>query len=304
MSREAVERGIAALLARQDGIISRGQAVRAGATKSNIETYVRNGRWLPVHRGVYRLAGVALSWRRDLLAACLACRTGVASFGAAGRVWELPGFRDAVTEVSVDGDVCRCRGFTIHRVDLPRIDVTVVDAIPVTTPARTLIDLAGVVPRDAAEEALDDALRRRLFSRSRLRWRLEALAAKGRPGGAVLRELLAAREDGTSVPQSVFETRFLRELRDARMPRPTRQYEVRERGRLVAVVDFAYPNRKIAIEADGYRWHSARMQWERDLDRRNVLTALGWQLLHVTWTELRRRPDVVMAHLRGMLGQP
>ena len=53
----------------------------------------------------------------------------------------------------------------------------------------------------------------------------------------------------------------------------------------MAIVDFAYPDIKLAIEAEGYRWHSSRARWERDLERRNELTALGWRVIHVTWAE-------------------
>lgn len=99
----------------------------------------------------------------------------------------------------------------MHQVHLPTVDVTIVDAIPVTTPARTLLDLAAVVEREALEEALDDALRRGLVSISRLRWRLEELGR--RPGAGTIRSLMAARGDKDAVPRSVLETRFLRLMR-------------------------------------------------------------------------------------------
>jgi len=66
-------------------------------------------------------------------------------------------------------------------------------------------------------------------------------------------------------------------------------------------VDFAYPDARVAIEADGFRWHSSRQQFERDRARRNALTAMGWTVLHVTWEELSKRPGEVAAIVRATL---
>jgi hypothetical protein len=118
-----------------------------------------------------------------------------------------------------------------------------VDAIPVTTPARTLLDVAGVAPLHEVEDALDDALRRKLVSVSRLRWRLRDTAHMGTPGAKAMKALIDARAGDTGVPQSVFETRLLRVLRAAGLPQPTLQHEIRDRGRLMALVDFAFPER-------------------------------------------------------------
>jgi very-short-patch-repair endonuclease len=71
---------------------------------------------------------------------------------------------------------------------------------------------------------------------------------------------------------------------------------------VVAVVDFAYPDRRIAIEVDGYRWHAGRRRWERDLARRNALTALGWRVLHVTAADIEQRPGDMLAIVRAALG--
>ncbi len=72
---------------------------------------------------------------------------------------------------------------------------------------------------------------------------------------------------------------------------------MKDQGGLVAVVDFAYPDLKLAIEADGYRWHTGRIRWEHDLARRNRLTALGWRTLHVTWSDIEQRSEELMARI-------
>jgi very-short-patch-repair endonuclease len=147
--------------------------------------------------------------------------------------------------------------------------------------------------------ALDDALRRRLVTLARLRWRLDEVGGMGTPGTTVLRDLMEARSP-TAVPQSVFETRLLRVLRDAGLPLPTLQHEIRHGGRVIARVDFAYPEAKLAIEADGYQWHSGRIAFERDLARRNALTNLSWDVMHVTWSDLEH-PERIVDAIRAAL---
>jgi very-short-patch-repair endonuclease len=183
-------------------------------------------------------------------------------------------------------------GVVVHQVGpLATVDITILDAIRVTSCTRTLIDLAAVVPAETVEEALDDALRRRLTNLPRLGRRIEAMGRKGRPGIAVLRGFIQTRAESGTIPESVIETKLLRLLRRTSSPQPECQFEVRERGRFLARVDFAYPDIRLAIEVDGYRWHSGRARWEHDLRRRNDLTARGWRVIHVTWSDLEARPD-------------
>jgi very-short-patch-repair endonuclease len=240
------------------------------------------------------LAGTQASWRQALLAACLFAGGGCrVSHRAGAALWRLAGVDEGVLEISVPrGRRVRQPNLAVHEVvRLPAVDVTSVDAIPVTTPTRTLLDLAAVVSADVVEEALDDALRRGVTTVGRLRWRAAELGR--RPGIGAVRAILEARTNKSAVPQSVLETRLLRLIKRARLPAPTCQHKIKDRGRLVAVVDFAYPEAQLAIEADGYRWHSGRARWQHDLARRNQLTARGWRVIHVTPRDLEQRPDVV-----------
>ena len=289
-TQEAIDARVARFASRRHGVLSRADAVRLGATDRMIHRLVSTHRWERLHAGVYRVGGAPRSWRQDLLAACLPASEGaVASHRAMAVIWRLPGFEAVAIEITVPrGRRARLHGVTVHQLPLPPVDVTTVDAIPATTPARTLLDLAAVVPADALEEALDDALRRGLATLPRLRWRFEELGPRRSAG--TIRRLLAARGEGDQPrPQSVLETRLLRLLKRARLPTPACQHQVRDRGRLIAVVDFAYPNSRLAIEADGYRWHSGRARWQHDLTRRNELTRLGWRVIHVSAHDLDRR---------------
>jgi very-short-patch-repair endonuclease len=111
-----------------------------------------------------------------------------------------------------------------------------------------------------------------------------------------------ARDASAAVPAGVFERRLLRILTRARLPKPVAQHRIRLRGRTVAV-DFAYPDAKLAIEADGYRWHSGKTRWEHDRARRNELTLLGRRVVHVTWTDLTDTPDAVVDSIRKALSE-
>ena len=301
-SREGFDRAIARLAATRHGVFSRSQAIKLGATRGLIARRIANARWESLYQGVYRLAGTASTYRQRLLAACLAAGSGaVASHRSAGAIKQLPRMPDGIVELSVP----RTRrvthaGIKIHHVGvLPTADTTVVDGIPVTTVTRTLIDLAAVVSVDIVEEALDDALRRGLTSVRRLRRRLDELNPRGRTGTGALRVLLDARATGAT-PESVLETRLLRHLRRARLPLPVCQFPIRHDGRIVAVVDFAYPDKRVAIEVDGYRWHSGRGRWQSDLARRNALAALGWRVIHATSTDMTRPAALLSTILEAL----
>jgi very-short-patch-repair endonuclease len=293
---------IGRLVAAQHGVFTRLQAIETGLTEGMVRGRLAAGRWDRLHPGVYRLTGSPPTWRQHVMAVCLAWGPGsVISHRTAAALWRLAGFEQGLVELIVLRSRRRALPGIVHRPNaLAPVDIATLDAIPLTSPARTLLDLAGVVPRDMVEEALDDALRRKLVSMSRLRWRLRETAGMGTPGAATIKALLDIRATDGVVPQSVFETKLLRALRAAGLPKPLIQHEVRDRGRLVGVVDFAYPDARLAIEAEGYRWHSGRGRFERDLARRNALTALDWRVIHVSWGDLAA-PEKVMRTVAAAL---
>ncbi len=300
-TRSERERELGRLAASQHGVFSRAQADARGFSKEVIARRVRRGMWEQPHPGVYRLTGAPNSWRASLMAACLAWGPGtVASHRAAAALWEFTGFPPRRIELSIPRKRERPLPHLVHRpVALPATDVTTLDSIPVTTPERTLLDLAGVASSERVEEALDDALRRRLVSVPRLTQLLRRSAVPGRPGVAAFRSLL---EQQTSVvPESVFERRLMRALKRAKCPQPVPQHEVRSNGRLIARVDLAYPSKQLAIEAEGFEWHSIRSDVERDARRQSALAAQGWRVIRLTWTELHDRPDEVVATIRAAL---
>jgi hypothetical protein len=261
-----VEDAILRLAARQHGCFTRKQAQQAGLTDRMIASRVGSGRWVRVAAGVYRVAGVPVTWKQRALGACLASGAGAAvSHRSAAVLWGISGFRPGPLEITVpSGRGNRNPLARVHRAT--SVDLVRLDAIPVTRPARTIADLARVVSGDALEEAVDDSLCRRLC-------RLEDLPARGR-----LREVLAAW-NGDGVAEGVAEMRVVRGLLAAGLPQPVRQYEIWVNGVLIARVDLAYPPLRLAMELDGFRWHAGRRKYRSDRMRRNRVEAAGWRLL-------------------------
>lgn len=280
------------------------QSIAGGVSARGVQRRVATGRWEAVHRGVYRIGGSPRSWHQDLLAACLAAGPGaVASHRAAAALWGLDGFRPGPIELSVVRSRFHRLGSTVvHRsTDLDPAAATRRLGIPVTVPARTLVDLGAVVRPLMVERALDDALSRRLVSLSQLRAALDSVARRGRRGAGVLRALLDVRADADERIESVLEARMLGLCRAASLPRPTCQHAVRVGGRVVATVDFAYPDRRIVVEVDGYEHHASLQAFGRDRTRQNDLVEGGWTVLRFTWRDVTQRPQAVVARLARVL---
>lgn len=260
-----MDAAIARIAARQHSLFTRAQAHAAGLTDHMIQHRLATGRWVLVARGVYRLAGVPVTWKQRALAACLISGPGaVVSHRSAAVLWGVSGFRPGRLEITVPPG--RSGRNALARVHRSEVEGVRRDGIPVTRPGRTIADLARVVGGDLLEEGVDDVLCRRLC-------RLEDLPARGRLG-----EVLAAW-NGDGLPEGVAEMRVVRALLAAGLPQPVRQYEIWVGGVLVARVDLAYPPFRLAMELDGFRWHAGRRRFRSDRMRRNRVEAAGWRML-------------------------
>lgn len=266
---------IAEVAARQFGLITRAQALAEGLTERIIDHKLASGAWLRVYRGVYLIAGTPASFEQRVLAACLRVGGDVAaSHETAGVLWGLIERRQPLVEVTVPaGRHPVSDRFAVHRsrCGVERVERT--DGIPVTSVARTLLDLCSRLGRSELEDALDEALRRNLVTVRELESRIRQPGGRRRRGD--LASLLA--EQGSAKPRgSVREKHVLAMLRRAGLPEPVRQYEVRRGGRVIARPDLAYPDQKIAIEYDSRQEHSSRRAYERDKARTFELQLAGW----------------------------
>lgn len=256
---------LARVAARQHSLFTRAQALAAGATDHMIQHRLATGRWVLVTRGVYRLAGVPVTWKQRALAACLISGAGaVVSHRSAAVLWGVSGFRPGPLDITVPPG--RSGRNALARVHRSEVDGVQRDRVPVTRPSRMLADLAGVVTGDLLEEAVDDVLCRRLC-------RLEDLPSRGRLGTVL------AAWNGDGLAEEVAEMRVVRALLAQGLPAPVRQYEIWVDGVFIARVDLAYPPFRLAMELDGFRWHAGRRRFRSDRMRRNRVEAAGWRLL-------------------------
>jgi len=280
------------LAAGQYSLAHRKQALDLGMTSRQLHDRLESGLLVPVHQGVYRLAGAAQTSEQALLAACMAAGSGaVASHRSAAALWALRSVEADTPEITFPGTRRpQLRGVLVHRTDrLDRIDLSRRLRIPVTTPARTLLDLGAVAPAPVVESALEDALMRRLVTFALLTGTLERLGGPGRNGAGVLRALVEERDPATAPTQSMLEDLLFRVVRRGGLPAPVRQYEVAG-----VRLDGAYPDIRLGLEADSRIWHGGRLDVQRNADKANILLAHGWRVLHFTHFHLTRRARYVV----------
>jgi very-short-patch-repair endonuclease len=294
------DRLIAEIATAQHGAVARRQLLEAGVPAHVIAYRVRSGALVPLFAGAYAVAGSALGWHQRIMAGTLASGPGaVASHRAAAFLHGLAGIEPRV-EVSVARDHSpRAPGLIVHRLQclLPS-DVELREGIARTRPPATLLALAAVVPATTLERALDDALARGLVSCAQIERRLDSVGRQGRAGAGALGRLLAGRSSAPRWTQSEFERRLLRLLRDAGIPVPVPQFEVRLPNGRRAFLDLAWPDIRLALEANSYRHHAGRLAWSKDNTRNNAVIALGWRIIPVTWEDLVSSPADLIALLR------
>ncbi len=274
---------LAAVAEEQDGLVTRPQT-RAHLTRKQAEYALKAGRLVIVRWGVYRFAGAPITSRQPLRAALLAAGpNGVASHRSAAEIWRMPGIVADQPELTVPWPVwIRLPGVRSHQSRfLPDHHRRVHDRFPVTSPARTLGDLSGVVGAQLLGRIVDDCLRRHLLVLDDLREVYGVLACRGRRRLTVLRTVLDDRLPGFDPGDSPKELDLCQILVGAGLGEPVAQHQVVV-GSTVYLLDHAYPDDLIALEYNGFDFHSTRSAFDHDAARYAALTALGWRILPVT----------------------
>lgn len=223
---------LAGLAERQHGVVAREQLLALGLGPGAIEHRLRRGRLHRVHRGVYALGHRVLSRKARLMAAVLAAGPGaLLSHRSAAEAWGLLASGRRRPEVIARTGRRAGPGVEVHHCALEEDERTALNAIPVTTVSRTLLDLAAVVPRQRLERALREAEVRRLGDSASLEVLLERHPR--RRGTATMRSVLASGRIGDGVTRSKLEERFGAFLDDAALPRPLLNVHVEIPGRLI-----------------------------------------------------------------------
>jgi hypothetical protein len=264
-----------------------------GLSDDQIVTRVRMG-WLhPWYRGVYVVGHANPPLEGRWLAAVKACGLGsVLSHYAAGALWRLLEWDGRFPSVTVRGAGGRGqRGIRVHRSPLDAQDVTRHRGIPVTTPLRTLLDLAAILPPRQLRRAVRQALALRLVSHRELLQGVEA--AGSRRGVRALRAILA---DGPAPTRSELEDVVLDLILHGGLPMPDINVPLVLDGRRV-IPDFRWPDRNLVVEADGTAWHDDPLARTDDAERQALLEAHGERVLRVTWTQAVGRPSETLARI-------
>jgi very-short-patch-repair endonuclease/predicted transcriptional regulator of viral defense system len=287
----AREHRIAAIAARQGGVISRAQLIAAGLSAKAIDSRVAAGRLHIVHRGVYAVGhtvvgAVGLRW-----AAVLACGEGaVLSHASAADAWGLVASAARTMHVTVPGRAGRKRrrGIRIHRPEsLHPAEMTTLAGLPITTPARTLLDLAaGGLDGRRLEAALDCAERALRLDWAELRRLLERHA--GRAGAPALNATLARYVPGSVDTRSKLEEIVLELCDEFAIPRPQVNHVIEGRIR-----DFYWPDARLVVEADGYGYHRSPTAFNDDRERDVRLTLAGLRTLRFTYDQCTKRREYV-----------
>jgi hypothetical protein len=292
------DRVIAALAERQHGVVARSQLIARRLTRSMIEERIASGHLVRLHRGVYAVGHTHLRREGHWMAAVLAVGPGaVLSHRDAAALHEVRFSNSPLIDVSTPGQR-RVPGVRVHgRRVLAAEDVTVVRGIPVTTVARTLVDLAAILPQDRVTKALAEADRLRKLDVRALHAALERTRGRRGPGHAKLTaalDELAANEPPFT--RSELEDRFLALCKAHGLPRPLTNVWL---GSLE--VDALWPAAGLAVELDGYAGHSGRRAFQRDRDKGNDLVTEGYAVLRFTYADVTRRPAGVAARIARAL---
>jgi hypothetical protein len=284
----------------QHGVLLTRQARAAGASDVQLHRAVASGHLRRVGRGILAVVGHPGGFRQRLLVAQL--RLGpdaLVSHRAAAWLHGLDGIERPLVELSTANwrDV---PGAIVHeRTRTAELGWQWMGPLAVTDVLHTLGDLGAVAGADVVERALESALRRRLVAEVELRRFARPWDWRGCRGMGVLQMVLDRRPTNAPPTGSDAETVCLQAVRAAGEPEPVRQHEVFDvEGRLVGLVDFAYPEILLGWEVDGFETHGTPSAMQYDLTRQNRIVAAGYEILRFTAADVYRRPVQVARAIR------
>ena len=292
-----VDLRIAAVAARQLGVIARRQLLRLGLSGRAIDQRIAAGKLHPLFRGVYLVGHAVPPFGAREMGAVLACGPGSAvSHVSAGALFEWVENDGGAVDISVPNRSRRQRdGIRVHRpTTLGPEDIGLFDkTIPITSPIRTVIDLASVLEYRPLERAVHEAMAQRVVTRDQIAQRLN-----GQRGAAHLATIIAV-DGGLTLTRSEAEELFLAIIRAAGLPQP--QVNAKLHG---YKVDFYWPEFELVVEIDSGRWHGKPEALERDHRKNAHLRGKGYDVIRYMYSQLQRDRDFVVAELARRTAAP
>jgi very-short-patch-repair endonuclease len=293
---------IAAIADAQRGRVSRAQLTAAGITDSAIRTRTAKS-WLHrLHIAVYAVGHRAPIGLGAETAALLAVGDGaVLSHQTAVVIWRLipVGFAPAQIHLTVVGrDSAKPAGIVVHRTRrLHRRDLRIEQRLPLTSPARTILDLADVLPIGELEKILDEGIASKIVRLTQVEEVL-ARSGQGRHGAPALQSLVDERRSGkaTGRTRSEGERRFFELLRAAQLPLPEKNAPIHG-----FTADFLWRDEGVVVEFDSYQFHSTKSAFERDHRKDAVFKANHLDVTRITWEQMEDEPYAIVARLAKTL---
>ena len=286
---------VAGLAAGERGVLSLDELRACGLTREAVGVRVRNGRLHPLHRGVYAVGHANPTLEGRFLAAVKACGPdAVLSHFSAAALWGVVRWEERRPEVTVRSAGTRTHPrLRVHRTAyLPLDDIARHEGVPVTSPARTLLDLASSLGARPLRRAARQAQALHLVSLGQL---ASVLNRPGpRRGRAKLAGIVAT---GPAPTRSELEDVVLDLVLSGGLVGPDVNVPLALAGRRV-IPDFRWPRERLVIEADGAAWHDNRLAREDDAERQALLEAHGERVVRVTWHQAIARPRETLERIR------
>ena len=283
----------------QYGVVSRRQLLWLGLGSGAIEDRVARGRLRRVQWGVYAVGHRPMSRESRWMAAVLSAGpSAVLSHRSAGSLWRILPQMSILPEVTRETRCQTRSGLKSHCGVLRADEVTRVDGIPVTSPPRTVLDIAASSTIGELEKALNEMEVRGITDELSIPDLLERYPRKR--GSAKLRALLADEAAVRGVPREKLEERFAAALEGSDLPRPRRNADLVVRGHTIEA-DCLWTKQRVIVELDGRAAHGTRRAFERDRERDRLLQVDGWRVVRITWRQLRDDVPAVLADLRMLL---
>jgi very-short-patch-repair endonuclease len=289
-----VEEILARIARRQHGLVTRKQLLAAGISKEEIRRRIQKGALLVVHRGVYRVGHRAPSIEARYLAAVLACGDGAVLSGqAAGYLWGLIKGTAPPPEVTAPRRR-NVRGVRTRQARHGEINGTKWRGVPITTVPRTLVDLSSLLQLEDLARACHEA---GVLHRTTPRQVEKVLTERpNTPGAKQLRKVM---HGDVHVTLSRLERKFVQRLKENALDLPITNKSADGRR-----VDCRWPEHKLTVELDSFRFHNSRRAWEQDRRREREAYARGDEFRRYTHHDVFEDPHQMLAELRDLLHCP
>ncbi len=293
------DRRIAEISSLQGGALRLDQALDVGLTKGQIDYRLRSARWTRLARGAYLITPM-VSVEDHLRAAVVSLPGAVVAHEAAAELHSLSYVKRGLATVLVHSQTTHeFPGVIVRRChDLVDEHVMRIDDLPVTTPPRTVVDLAAIVTERHLGAVLDDAISARITTYDEVAAVVDLVGRSGKPGTTSMRSVLHART-GPLRNATVLERKGYALLLQASQLVPEVEYPIP--WKVHKRFDAAYPVARLAIEWDSRRHHSQAEAMQRDRARDRDAILHGWRILRFTWDDVVNRPETVVATVREAL---